>query len=76
MAAPRHPGFTGRVGAAAPRHRRLVMVGWLVLFVAGGIAAGRVTSRLTFDFALPGHERLRSKRTSTAIAEASNLWAG
>ena len=31
------------------------MIGcWLVLLVAGGISAGRVSDRLTFDFALPG----------------------
>jgi len=36
------------------RHRLLVVLGWLVLMVAGGIAAGPVTDRLTFDFSLPG----------------------
>jgi putative drug exporter of the RND superfamily len=36
------------------RHRLLVVLGWLVLMVAGGIVAGPVTDRLTFDFSLPG----------------------
>jgi RND superfamily putative drug exporter len=36
------------------RHRLLVVLGWLVLLVAGGMAAGPVTDRLTFDFSLPG----------------------
>jgi putative drug exporter of the RND superfamily len=36
------------------RHRRLVMVFWLVMFLAGGFAAGKVTDRLTVDFSLPG----------------------
>ena len=36
------------------RHRRLVMLFWLVMFVVGGISAGRVTDRLTVDFSLPG----------------------
>ena len=36
------------------RHRLLVVLGWVVLMVAGGIAAGPVTDRLTFDFSLPG----------------------
>jgi RND superfamily putative drug exporter len=36
------------------RHRKLVVVVWLVLFVAGGIAAGRLSDRLSFDFSLPG----------------------
>ncbi len=36
------------------RHRRLVMVFWLVMFLVGGFAAGRTTDRLTVDFSLPG----------------------
>ena len=36
------------------RHRRIVVVLWLVLFLAGGVAAGRLSDRLTFDFSLPG----------------------
>jgi RND superfamily putative drug exporter len=36
------------------RHRRLVMLFWLVMFVAGGAAAGRTAERLTVDFSLPG----------------------
>jgi RND superfamily putative drug exporter len=46
--------FTGRVAARVLAHRRAVMGLWLVLLVAGGVAAGRVTNRLTYDFALPG----------------------
>ena len=36
------------------RHRLIVVLGWLVLMVAGGVVAGPVTDRLTFDFSLPG----------------------
>ena len=36
------------------RHRRTVIAVWLLLFVAGGVAAGRLSDRLTFDFSLPG----------------------
>lgn len=36
------------------RHRRAVVVCWLVLLVAGGAGAGSVSKRLTFDFSLPG----------------------
>ncbi|MGA8210978.1 MAG: MMPL family transporter [Nocardioidaceae bacterium] len=36
------------------RHRRVVVAVWLVLFLAGGVAAGRLSDRLTFDFSLPG----------------------
>jgi RND superfamily putative drug exporter len=34
--------------------RRLVVVCSLVLLVVGGFGTGRVSNRLTFDFALPG----------------------
>jgi RND superfamily putative drug exporter len=36
------------------RHRLLVVLGWLALMVAGGVVAGPVADRLTFDFSLPG----------------------
>ncbi|MCW2764727.1 MAG: rane protein [Nocardioides sp.] len=36
------------------RHRRWVMVFWLVIMVAGGISAGKTSDRLTIDFSLPG----------------------
>jgi RND superfamily putative drug exporter len=36
------------------RHRRVVVAFWVVLLVAGAAASGRVSDRLTFDFALPG----------------------
>jgi len=43
-----------RFSRAVLRHRRIVVAVWLVLFVAGGVAAGRLSDRLTFDFSLPG----------------------
>jgi RND superfamily putative drug exporter len=36
------------------RHRRLVMVFWLLMFVVGVGAATQVPDRLTIDFSLPG----------------------
>lgn len=36
------------------RHRRLVVVFWLVVMVGGVVAAGKTSSRLTIDFSLPG----------------------
>ncbi len=36
------------------RHRRWISAVWLVLFLAGGVAAGRLSERLTLDFSLPG----------------------
>ncbi len=35
-------------------HRRLVMLVWFVIFLGGAIGAGNVSSRLKFDFSLPG----------------------
>jgi putative drug exporter of the RND superfamily len=36
------------------RHKRAVLVFWLVVLVAGGAAAGKLSSRLSPSFALPG----------------------
>jgi RND superfamily putative drug exporter len=36
------------------RHRRWVMVFWLVVMVAGGMVSGKTSDRLTIDFSLPG----------------------
>lgn len=38
------------------RHRRLVLIFWLIAFVAGGAAAGKTSERLTLDFSLPGQD--------------------
>jgi RND superfamily putative drug exporter len=35
-------------------HRLIVTVTWLVLFVAGMVAAGNLSNRLSLDFSLPG----------------------
>ena len=47
-------GTTGRLAAWVIRHRRLVLIAWAIVFVAGGMAAGKVSSRLKIDFSLPG----------------------
>jgi RND superfamily putative drug exporter len=36
------------------RHRRLVLLFWLIVLIAGGALAGKTTNRLTVDFSLPG----------------------
>jgi len=43
-----------RLARLVMRHRRLVSLFWLVLFVAGGVSAGKLGDRLTLDFSLPG----------------------
>jgi RND superfamily putative drug exporter len=42
-----------RIAELVLRHRKLVIIGWVVLFLAGGTAAGQVSKRLTVDFSLP-----------------------
>jgi len=44
----------GRLAGFVLRHRRAVVVLWVVLMVAGGMSAGKVSKRLSFDFSLPG----------------------
>ena len=46
--------WIARLAAVVLRHRRAVMVAWLVVFVVGGAAAGKVSNRLKVEFSLPG----------------------
>lgn len=50
----RGQAFLSNLAAFVLRHRRWVIVFWLVIFVFGGAAAGRISGRLAFDFSLPG----------------------
>jgi len=43
-----------RFAEAVLRHRRLISVLWIVLFLAGGMGAGALTNRLKVDYSLPG----------------------
>ena len=66
IAPPRRPFSSAPVSSAGPstvlgrlagfvlRHRRIVIIAWFVLFLTGGMAAGQVSKRLSFDFSLPG----------------------
>jgi RND superfamily putative drug exporter len=36
------------------RHRKLILIGWVIAFVIGGAVSQKTTDRLTFDFSLPG----------------------
>ena len=53
-AAPVPTGPMGRLAGWVLRHRRVVLVAWAVVFVIGGVAAGKVSKRLVVDFSLPG----------------------
>ncbi len=52
----------GRLARFVLAHRRMVMVGWLVVFVAGGIGASHVSKRLSLDFSLPGQPGYETAR--------------
>jgi RND superfamily putative drug exporter len=43
-----------RIAELVLHHRKLVVLGWLLLFVGGAVAAGKASSRLVIDFSLPG----------------------
>lgn len=43
-----------RLARTVMRHRLVVSLVWLTLFVSGAVAAGQLGDRLTFDFSLPG----------------------
>lgn len=43
-----------RLASFVLRHRRSIMIGWLVIFLAGGVASGKIGGRLKLDFSLPG----------------------
>ena len=58
------------------RHRRIVVAVWLVLFLAGGVAAGRLSDRLSFDFSLPGQPGDTAERSlvGTSAPAAATPW--
>jgi putative drug exporter of the RND superfamily len=43
-------------------HRRAVIVGWLVVFLAGAVGASHVSKRLSLDFSLPGQPGYETAR--------------
>jgi uncharacterized membrane protein YdfJ with MMPL/SSD domain len=51
-----------RLTEAVLRHRRLVLVGWLVVFIVAGIASSRLADLLTNRFTLPGTDTYRAEK--------------
>jgi RND superfamily putative drug exporter len=56
------PSALRRLTAFVLRHRRAVVILWVVVFLAGGMGAGKVSSRLKFDFSLPGQPGYETAR--------------
>jgi RND superfamily putative drug exporter len=58
-----------RLGELVLRHRLMVVVGWMVIAVAGAMVTSTVSDRMTVNFSLPGQpgtrRRTRSSRRST-----------
>ncbi|MEO3743400.1 MMPL family transporter [Plantactinospora sp. B5E13] len=48
--------MVARIGRFCYRHRRLVLIGWLVVIVAGGVAAGPVLTKVGSTRAVQGTE--------------------
>ena len=43
-----------RIAEFVLRHRKLVVLAWALIFVAGAVSAGATSKRLVVDFSLPG----------------------
>jgi putative drug exporter of the RND superfamily len=54
-----------RIARWSVTHRWIVIAGWVILALVGGLAAGKAGSRLSFSFDLPGQP---AYETNTAIA--------
>jgi putative drug exporter of the RND superfamily len=46
-------------------HRRWVALFWLLVVVGGGVASGRVSNRMTYDWSLPGEPGTRTAQQIT-----------
>ena len=54
------------------RHRLIVGLTWLLLFVSGAVAAGPVAGRLSFDFSLPGQPGFKAEQRLISTFGASS----
>jgi RND superfamily putative drug exporter len=55
----------GRWAEFVLAHRRWVVLFWLVVIVGGGVAAGPVSERLTYDWSLPGEPGTKTAQQIT-----------
>jgi RND superfamily putative drug exporter len=58
--------FMTRLAGFVLHHRKRVMAAWGVLFLAGMVAAGAVSNRLSFDFSLPGQPGYETAKQTIA----------
>ena len=58
--------FLTRLAGFVLHHRKRVMAAWGVLFIAGMVAAGAVSNRLSFDFSLPGQPGYETAKQTIA----------
>jgi RND superfamily putative drug exporter len=63
--------FIGRIAEFVLHHRRWVMIGWLVITIAGVVGVGRVQSRLSVDFSLPGQPGYETAKQLTEVYGAN-----
>ena len=66
-AAPLPDSWITRLARVVLAHRRLVMVVWFVIFLAGAGAASSVSGRLKFDFSLPGQPGYETAQQITRL---------
>jgi RND superfamily putative drug exporter len=55
-------GTIARLARVVLAHRRIVIVLWLVVFLAGAVGASHVSKRLSVDFSLPGQPGYETAR--------------
>jgi RND superfamily putative drug exporter len=55
-----------RLAGFVLHHRKRVMAAWGVIFIAGMIASGAVSNRLSFDFSLPGQPGFETAKQTIA----------
>jgi RND superfamily putative drug exporter len=70
---PQKPGMVAAVAARVLEHRRVVVIGWVVLLIAALGASGAVGSRFANNFSLPGTE---SQRAANLLARDFPAQAG
>ena len=64
-----------RLSSFVLAHRRWIFAFWVVMFVAGIAAAGKVPDRLSYDFSLPGQQGYETEQKIIASYQGANAQA-